>query len=95
MFLEVDEDQGLLVAQCHDRLVGIGEGCIRQVSHLFCIVALSPFVNLVEGEEQCLLARLLVNQIALLYVGANQLVAPSRQPFILRLQVAVVVTTEV
>ena len=57
------------------------------------VVALEPCVHFVQREKNGLLARLLVDEIAFFHIRPHQFVAPPGQPFVLRLQVAVVVTS--
>ena len=59
------------------------------------LVALRPSVDVVEGEEPCLLTCLCVDGITLLHICLNQLVAPPCEPHVLGLQIAVVGAAEV
>ena len=59
------------------------------------IVAAQPVVDVVKREEQRLLARFLVDKVALLNVRPYQFVAPPCIPFVLWLQVAVVIAAKV
>ena len=84
------------VAYLHEGLVGVGEGGVHQVAHLSLVaVALSPLVNLGEGEEQLLLTRLGVDDVAFFHVGLYQLVAPPGEEHVLRAQTVVVGAAEV
>jgi hypothetical protein len=59
------------------------------------IITASPFVDIVESKQQCLLACLCVNGVALLHVSLNQLVTPPCEEDILWPQIVVVGATEV
>ena len=65
------------------------------MTHIVLVVALRPAVDVVKGEHQRLLSRLLVNQRALLHVKMHQLVAPPCQLHVLGTQIVIVGTTEV
>ena len=97
MLLEVQQQERLLVAQSHQRLVRVGERGIHQVTHVAVglFVAISPFINLVEGKEPCLFASFLVYKIAFVHICSDEFVAPPRQPFVFGLHVMVVVAAEV
>ena len=93
--LEVDEYDRLPVAYRHNGLVGIGEGGVHQVAYKYGVVAASPRVDVVKGEQLRFLPRLLVDGGARLHVGVYQFVAPPCRVDVLRSQVGIVVTTEV
>ena len=52
MLLEVDMYHRMAVADRYDGQVRVGEGGVHQVTHIaYAVVAISPFVDVVEGEE--------------------------------------------
>ena len=55
-----------------------------QMAHIVLVVALCPAVDVVEREEQRLLPRFLVDEIAFLDVGTYQFVAPPCKPLVFR-----------
>ena len=85
----------MTVADGHQWLVGIGEGGVHQVAHIALIVALCPFVDVVKGKEQLLLARFGINGVTLLHIRLYQLVAPPCEPHVLGLHGVEVGTAEV
>ena len=96
LLFEVDEQEGVAVSHGHDGLVGVGERGRHEVAHLSQVaVALSPLVNLVEGEQLGLLSRLRVDEATFLHVGLHQLVAPPGEEHVLRAQVVIVASAEV
>ena len=94
---EVNEYERLFVAYGDNGFVRIGKGGVHEVAHIAVLffVAVSPAVDVVESEEQLLLTRPDVNEVAFLHIGLHELVAPPCQPHVLGLQVTVVRTTEV
>ena len=62
---------------------------------VFVFVTVCPFVDVVKGEEQFLLACLRVNEVTLFHVGLHQLITPPREPHVFWLHGVVVFATEV
>ena len=95
LLFEVYEDYRPPVTHLNDRLVRVGERGIHQVTHIFLVVTPCPLVDFLEGEELFLLAGLGINGVALLHIGLYQLVTPPGQPKVLRLELAIIRTTEI
>ena len=62
---EIDEQESVLVAHGHDRLVGVGECDRVQVAHIFVVVALCPAVDIVQCKEQAFSSGLLIYVVTL------------------------------
>ena len=95
LLLEVDEDNGLPVADLYEGFVGVGESGVHQMAHVFLVVAPCPQVDLVERKQFGLLAGQRINGVALFHVCLYQPIAPPGQKHVLGLHVGVVRPSEI
>ena len=90
LLLEVDELALAAKVEQHQGLVGIGEAGVVEGAQAALGGEAQPLVDLGNGEEGGLFARLLVHEVALLHVEAHEMVAPPGEPAVLGHHVAVV-----
>ena len=62
------------------------------MTHEDGVVGVSPFVDIIKREQQRFLTRLLIYEIALLHIGANEFIAPPSVVFVLRNDLVIVGT---
>ena len=90
VLFEVDHISLASVAEHNDALASEGEQCIVQGSYLDVLGRSNPLVDIIDAEELCLFAILLVYKIAGINILAYQLVAPPCAPTVLCHHVAIV-----